>query len=165
MSQGWEKKPNLHSNNFVSTALKRDLWLWLSPVTAYLSVHPCLPCSYFLGPLLPHSFHLSWLSCSTEPSLSPEGNVEKCSFFRGGISNFLLNLNNTLDFRGVSQVALVVKNPPASAGDVEDMGLIPGSGRSPGGGHGNPLQHSCLATSLSSLAAKHKDDSVSHTWV
>ena len=40
--------------------------------------------------------------------------------------------------------ALVVKNPPAKAGDAEDMGLIPGSGRSPGGGHGNPLQYSCL---------------------
>ena len=35
----------------------------------------------------------------------------------------------------------VVKNPPANAGDV---GLIPGSGRSPGGGNGNPLQYSCL---------------------
>ena len=33
--------------------------------------------------------------------------------------------------------------PPASAGDIRDMGLIPGSGRSPGGGHGNPLQYSC----------------------
>ena len=43
-----------------------------------------------------------------------------------------------------SQVALVVKNPPANAGDVRDTGLIPGSGRSPGGGHGNPLQYSCL---------------------
>ena len=40
-----------------------------------------------------------------------------------------------------SQVALVVKNLPAHAGDV---GLIPGSGRSPGGGHGKPLQYSCL---------------------
>ena len=39
---------------------------------------------------------------------------------------------------------LVVKNPPASEGDLRDMGLIPGSGRSPGGGHGNPFQHSCL---------------------
>ena len=37
-------------------------------------------------------------------------------------------------------VALVVKNPPASVGDVRDLGSIPGSGRSPGGGHGNPLQ-------------------------
>jgi len=41
-------------------------------------------------------------------------------------------------------VALVVKNPPASAGDARDIDLIPGSGRSPGGGHGNPLQYSCL---------------------
>ena len=38
----------------------------------------------------------------------------------------------------------MVKNPPASAGDARDVGLIPGSGRSPGGGGGNPLQHSCL---------------------
>ena len=42
------------------------------------------------------------------------------------------------------QVALVVKNPPANEGDVRDVGSIPGSGRSPGGGHGNPLQYSCL---------------------
>ena len=38
----------------------------------------------------------------------------------------------------------MVKNPPANAGDREDTGLIPGLGRSPGGGHGNPLQSSCL---------------------
>ena len=49
---------------------------------------------------------------------------------------------------GASQVVLVVKNPTVSAGDVRDMGLIPGSGRSPGGGHGNPLQYSCLGNSL-----------------
>ena len=42
------------------------------------------------------------------------------------------------------QVALVVKNLPVNAGDIRDMGSIPGSGRSPGGGHGNPLQYSCL---------------------
>ena len=36
------------------------------------------------------------------------------------------------------------KNLPANAGDTRDSGLIPGSGRSPGGGHGNPLQYSCL---------------------
>ena len=43
-----------------------------------------------------------------------------------------------------SQVALVVKNPPAYAGDVRDAGLIPGLKRSPGRGHGNPSQYSCL---------------------
>ena len=41
-------------------------------------------------------------------------------------------------------MALVVKNPPANTGDTGDEGLIPGSGRSPGGGNGNPLQYSCL---------------------
>ena len=39
---------------------------------------------------------------------------------------------------------LVVKNLPANAGDVRDLGLIPGSGRSPGETHGNPFQDSCL---------------------
>ena len=39
---------------------------------------------------------------------------------------------------------LVVKNPPASAGDLRDTGSFPGSGRSPGGGHGNSLQYSYL---------------------
>ena len=38
----------------------------------------------------------------------------------------------------------MVKNLPASAGDVRDVGLTPGLQRSPGGGHGNPLQYSCL---------------------
>ena len=38
-----------------------------------------------------------------------------------------------------SQVVLAVKNLPANAGDLRDAGLIPGLGRSPGGGHGNPL--------------------------
>ena len=46
-----------------------------------------------------------------------------------------------------SQVALVVKNPSAKAGDIRDSGSIPGSGRPPGGGHGNPLQSSCLENS------------------
>ena len=45
-----------------------------------------------------------------------------------------------------SQVALVIKkkNPPANAGEIRDMGLTPGLGRAPAGGHGNPLQYSCL---------------------
>ena len=43
-----------------------------------------------------------------------------------------------------SQVALVVKNSPANAGDVRNTVLIPALGRSPGQGHGNPFQYSCL---------------------
>ena len=45
---------------------------------------------------------------------------------------------------GTSQVALSVKNPPANSGDISDMGLIPGLGKSTGRGHVNQFQHSCL---------------------
>ena len=38
----------------------------------------------------------------------------------------------------------MVKSPPANSGDTRDVGSIPGVGRSPGGGHGNPLHYSCL---------------------
>ena len=47
-----------------------------------------------------------------------------------------------------AQAALVVKNLPASAGDLREVGLIPESGRSPGEGNGNPLQYSCLENSM-----------------
>jgi len=52
-----------------------------------------------------------------------------------------------------SQVALVVKNPPADAGDVREAGLIPGWGRSPGEGHGNPLQYPCLENPMDRAAS------------
>ena len=54
------------------------------------------------------------------------------------------NRTDTYTLRRAPQFALVVKNPPAKAGDAGDSGEIPGSGRSPGGGNGNPLQYSCL---------------------
>ena len=53
-----------------------------------------------------------------------------------------------LDSRA-SQVALVVKNLLANSGDIRDMGLIPELEISPGKGHGNPLQYSCLENSIS----------------
>ena len=54
------------------------------------------------------------------------------------------NIKRPLGYFWASQVAPVVKNLPANAGDIRDMGSIPGSGRSPREGHGNPLQYSCL---------------------
>ena len=66
-----------------------------------------------------------------------------------------------------SQVALVVKNPAANAGDVRDSGSIPRLGRSPGGRHGSPLQYSCLenpmdtgACGLGSIGSQR----VGHDW-
>ena len=63
-----------------------------------------------------------------------------------------------------SQVALVVKNPPANAGDIRDMDSIPGLERSPGGGHGNPLQYYCLENPMDTgawLAMVHR---VAKSW-
>ena len=51
---------------------------------------------------------------------------------------------NTADSSKASQVMLVVKSQPVNAGNVRDMGSVSGLGRSLGGGHGNPLQYSCL---------------------
>ena len=53
-------------------------------------------------------------------------------------------MHTVVAFKMASQVALGVKNLTVNAGDAGDVGLIPGSGRSPGEGNGSPLQHSCL---------------------
>ena len=51
-------------------------------------------------------------------------------------------MTSTQDKHGASQVALMVKNPPANAGDTRDVGSIPGLGRSPGERLGSPFQYS-----------------------
>ena len=51
-------------------------------------------------------------------------------------------------YQRASQVVPVVKNLTANAGDAGDVDLIPGSGRCPGGGHGNPLPYFCLENSM-----------------
>ena len=55
---------------------------------------------------------------------------------------FQLTTEDTVSW--MSRIVLVVKNPPANAGDVKDVGSISGLGRSPGEGRGNPLQYSYL---------------------
>ena len=57
------------------------------------------------------------------------------------------NLVNSIKILGFPG-SIVVKNLPANAGDARDSGLIPGLGKSPRGGNGNPLQYSCLENSL-----------------
>ena len=62
----------------------------------------------------------------------------------------------------------MVKNPPANAGEVRDEGSIPGSGRSPGEGNGNPLQYSCLENPMDRgawRATVHKVSRVGHNLV
>ena len=63
-----------------------------------------------------------------------------------------------------SQVVLVVKNLPANVGDIRDADLIPGSGRSPGRGHGNPLQYSCLGNPIDRGAWQATVHGVANSW-
>ena len=59
---------------------------------------------------------------------------------------------------------LVVKKPPANAGDIRDMGSIPGLRRSPRGGHGNPLQYSCLESPMDRGAWQAIVHEVAKSW-
>ena len=76
---------------------------------------------------------------------------------------FLVN-NLTKWLSGASQVALVVKNLPASEGDIRDTGSIPGSGRSPGEGHSNPLQYSYLESPMDREAWQATVHGVVKSW-
>ena len=57
-------------------------------------------------------------------------------------------LDNEINLHIASQVAVVVKNSPDNLGDTRNSDSIPGSGKSPGKGTGNPLQHSCLGNPM-----------------
>ena len=57
-----------------------------------------------------------------------------------------------------------VKNPPTNAGDIRDTGSIPESGRSPGRGHGNSLQYSCLENPMDTGAWQLTVHSVTKSW-
>ena len=59
---------------------------------------------------------------------------------------------------------LEVKKPPANAGDIRDLGSIPGLGRCPGEGHGNPLQYSCLENPMDRRSWQAAVDGVKKSW-
>ena len=67
-----------------------------------------------------------------------------CSAAKIKINKKLKKKKDSKKVKWAFQVALVVKSPRAKAAEKRNAGSIPGSGRSPGGGHGNPLQYSCL---------------------
>ena len=87
--------------------------------------------------------HLSeWLSSKTTQTTNADKDVEKRE----------------------PQVALVVKSPTVRAGDIRSAGSIPGSGRSPGGEHSNPLQYSCLENSMDRRAWWATAQRVAKSW-
>ena len=86
---------------------------------------------------------------SHECLVIPVSNIKKTIFFPLYYLCSLSKINLLYLFGSIYGllgflVALVVKNSPTNRGDLEDLGSIPESGRSPGGEHGTPLQYSCL---------------------
>ena len=73
--------------------------------------------------------------------------LESCSHV-SLVSSVHLTEEDPILISGASEVALMVKNPHANAGDTGNAGSIPGSGRSPGEGHGSPLQYSWVEASM-----------------
>ena len=76
-------------------------------------------------------------------------------------------VNVLYDNAGASQVVLVVKDPPANSEDIRNSGLIAGSERASGGGHGNPLRYSCLENPMdwgAWQATIHRVARVGHDW-
>ena len=61
-------------------------------------------------------------------------------------------------------MALVAKNTPANAGDISNVVSVPGWGKSPGGGHGNPLQYSCLENPMARGAWRATVHRVAESW-
>ena len=89
-------------------------------------------------------YHLVFVlqGTATDAAHSPSSQSGTCKLSFPGNYTWLLSIEPLQLW--ASQVVLVVKKPPADAGDLRDVGLVPGSGRFPRGGHGNPLQYSCL---------------------
>ena len=88
-------------------------------------------------------------------------------FNKLGIEGAYLNIIKALHEKltEASQVALVVKIPPANARDVKDIALIPGSGRPPEEGHGNTLQYPCLENPINRRAGRATVHRVTKSWI
>ena len=108
----------------------------IEPRLPTLKANP-LPQSHWVSPVSNHPNEMATACIQMSHRTQDPFKPTDCS------ENSYEKIKNTLLGKRASQVALVVKNLPASAGDMRDMGLIAGSGRSPGG-HGNPFLYSCL---------------------
>ena len=125
------------------------------------SVDLC-PSSMLKSPLLKHlheyartlSLKLPQFRCSGRHCFEKDPTTSKFSLLAVNNKSFLLPIFGLVvswpdTYRGEpSFQVIVVKNPPAKAGDRGNAGSIPGPGRSPGEGSGNPLQYSCLKNSM-----------------
>ena len=134
------------------------VWFWLISAFSYLLAFavPWTCLSPFLGLAKSSSSssdHIVLISSEKSSLIALHDGVPPL-FFHSLLHSPLMLHYDFPDSFGSSlnckTVALVVKNPPANAGDLRDSGSIPGSGRFPGGGNGTPLQYSCRENPMDS---------------
>ena len=89
------------------------------------------------------SFPKSWFFPSGGQSIGVSASASVL-LVKDSLEDWHIETQSLQWFNKSIQVVLVVKNPPANAGEITDVGSIPGLGRCPGGEHGNSLQYSCL---------------------
>ena len=129
---------------------------------------PLLKPSHWLPVLQLQDTSQAFAPCSHQHLFCPR--TFACAFYSLGNvscsspSTFTFTLLAHTPVWGASQVALVVKNPPVNAGDIRDAGSIPGSGRSPGWGHDNPLQYSCLKNPMDRGSRQTSVQRVTQSW-
>ena len=125
--------------SFIVSYLGTDTWS-----SSLLSSSSVKPNSLWVGTVAcqtPLSSTVSW-------SLLKFTSVELVMLFQPVFFHIIIVSQNNRALFLVKNREVVVVNPPANAGDTRDVGLIPGSGRSPGTGNDNPLQYSCLENSM-----------------
>ena len=145
-------------------------WLFihsLIPTTSALLIVMSLQLFFPLNTRATYCFHNYPVSCVCYISKA-QGSIRALSwvwhFSSTSPFHSLSNCFTCCHLCVASQVALVVKTLPANAGDIRDSSLIPGSGRSPGGGHGNPLWYSCLENPYGQRSLVH-GVAKSQTWL
>ena len=117
--------------------------------------------SRFVTAFLPRSklLLISWLQALSISILEPK-KIKSVT-----ASTFYASIwHEMMGPEGASQMALSVKNLPANAGETRNMGSIPGLGRSPEGGHGNPPQYSCLENPMTTGHRVAESDTTEMTW-
>ena len=119
--------------------------VWLQIEHHLISPLPCSADPHTKGVVFPVSSSQNGHQDSYSSALtdSPSFKTEQSENAERGTCPSIRNEQKSMKY-GDSQLALAVKNPLDSTGAIRDPCLIPGSGRFPGGGHGNPLQYSCL---------------------
>ena len=138
----------------LTSPLQAGGWVWFLALTQETSV-PVLLCLSYLG-------EKKSLSSTNVPSTLLSGLATSEVATPCVMQENMRKIKSMLRF-----LVLVIKNPPASAGDARNAGLISGLGRSPGKGNGNPLQYSCLENSVDRRAwqATVQGMAKSQTWL